>query len=93
MFDALQATGTSGCFDPHGTAIKLANATLSASGAQYEDTSSYAPLPKPNVVFDGAEARAIIDAIARTKIDDCHLARQVLLVCGKLQPAPTCGYQ
>jgi len=93
LFDALTAAGSTTCVDPHGVRTDLQNIVVSPAEVQFDDGSNYQPFPSPNVTVAGADAQAVMMALARAKIDDCDPSRSVFIICNSFGGSPSCGYQ
>jgi hypothetical protein len=93
LVSALMAAGSTGCNAGFGLQLQLANVTVSASGVQYDDASSYAAFDPPNVTAHGADAQGVLAAFAAAGVDDCDPTRYVFLVCSGPGSAPSCSTQ
>jgi hypothetical protein len=93
LYTAIVSAGTMPCFSKASTTIDLANLSVTSLRAEYDDGSNDQPFDPPNVVVQGADAQAILDAFSSAGIDDCDPTRYVFLECNRLGGSASCGAQ
>jgi hypothetical protein len=93
LFNALAATVSMPCVDPHGVHVQLQNVSVTASGIQFDDASNYATFEAPNIQVRGPDAQSLISAFAAAGLDDCDPTRNLFIVCNTQGGAPGCGHE
>lgn len=92
LYDALASAGVGACEDiAHGAFERVANLTVDERSLHFDDVSTHAALPEPNLTVEGAPAKDVVDAIAAGGVDDCDGTRTLFLVCNRSGGAPACG--